>query len=260
MKKQLLLVSMFALAATFAGAAELFNGHDLTGWYKYIRGQGRNHDTNSVISVKNGVIHITGTEWGALVTEKEYSDYRLKLEYRWLGTRCGSKLNQAMDSGILFHSVGPDGGFGNCWLFSHEVNLIQGATGDFWTVSRRDRPDIALTVEVDEERQKCSHGEHYIWKRGGRRVTLTGNNRLCRYDIARDWQDSPSDRPAVNERPFGEWNEVELVCDGEKVEVFFNGKLVNAAVKAQPSRGKIQLQSEGCGIEFRNLTLVPLKK
>lgn len=63
----------------------LFNGCDLTGWYTYLKGRGRNCDPKGVFTVTNGVIHVTGEEFGALVTETEYANYRLSLDYRFLG-------------------------------------------------------------------------------------------------------------------------------------------------------------------------------
>ena len=65
-------------------------------------------------------------------------------------------------------------------------------------------------------------------------------------------------RPAANEKPIGEWNTAELVCAGDTAEVYFNGKLVNRLTRLSPSRGKIQLQSEGCPIEFRRIAIIPL--
>ena len=62
-------------------------------------------------------------------------------------------------------------------------------------------------------------------------------------------------RPAANEKPIGEWNTAELVCAGDTAEFYFNGKLVNRLTRLSPSRGKIQLQSEGCPIEFRRIAI-----
>lgn len=234
---------------------ELFNGRDLTNWYTFLKGRGKNVDPNSVFSVTNGVLHVTGTEFGCLTTEEEFRDYKLTVEYRWLGTSYGAKKKKALDSGILFHSTGPDGGFCGIWMLSHEYNLIFGASGDFWTVGIKKRPDIFLKAEVGRERLD---GKYYIHSPGGNEVTLIGNDRVCRSDIARDWTDTPHTKAAVNEMPVGEWNTATLVCRGDTVECWFNGKLVNRATQVSPSAGRIQLQSELCGIEFRHVTIEPL--
>ena len=241
-----------------AAARELFNGRDLTNWYTFIRGRGVNCDPKGVFTVTNGVIHVSGEEFGCLTTCEEFSDYRLVVEYRWTGApNLGSKKDKAPDSGILFHSTGPDGGFGNTWMLSHEYNLIVGASGDLWTVGRKDRPDIFVEGEAGEERLG---GKYAIHKKGGRTVRLVGNDRLCRSDIARDWTDTYTVRPAANEKPIGEWNTVEIVCAGDTATFYFNGACVNRLTRLSPARGKIQLQSEGCPIEFRRVALSPLSR
>ena len=48
-----------------------------------------------------------------------------------------------------------------------------------------------------------------------------------------------------------------LRADGLPVELF-NGKTVNRLTRVSPSKGRIQLQSEGCPVEFRRVTLTPL--
>ena len=252
------------------GRRELFNGHDLTGWHTYLQGRGRNVDPKGVFAVTNGVLRISGEEWGSLVTEEDFSDYRLTVEYRWLGTAFGDKRDAAPDSGILFHSVGSDGGFDGIWMASHELNLIRGATGDFWTVHPKGS-DMFLCAEVsatekaedrlwreDDGSRRIRHFTYPVWCAGGRAVKVTGNARICRGDIARDWTDTPETALAVNENPMGTWNTATLECRGDRVRAFFNGKLVNEATHVRPSRGRIQLQSEGCGVEFRRVTLEPL--
>ena len=235
------LVAVLGIAA--AGAEPLFNGRDLTGWYKFLNGRGRDCDPKGVIQVKDGVIAVSGEEYGALVTEKEYSDYRLDVEYRFTGTRFAAKRDKALDSGILFHSTGEDGAFAGAWMCGHEYNLVTGASGDLWTIGDAERrPDVYVDYSrVCDDRQR-----------------LCGNKRLPRIDIAPDWEDTPRAKPAWNERPTGEWNTASLVCEGDRAEFWFNGTKINSMLKVSPARGKIQLQSEGCGIEFRRVELTPL--
>ena len=237
-----------------SGARELFNGKDLANFYTFLRGRGRNVDPKGVFTVTNGVIHVTGEEMGCLTTEEAFRDYRLTVEYRWLGTAFGGKKDKAPDSGILFHSTGPDGGFGGIWMKSLEYNLILGASGDFWTVGSKERPDIYLKAEVGTEKLG---GRYYIHAQGGEEKMLIANDRVCRLDIARDWTDTPDVRPAWNERPVGEWNTAVLVCRGDAVECWFNGRLVNRATHVNPAGGRIQLQSELCGVEFRRVAIEP---
>ncbi len=61
------------------------------------------------------------------------------------------------------------------------------------------------------------------------------------------------------EKPTGEWNTVEVICDGGSITNIINGEVVNRGTDASVTRGKILLQSEGAEVYFRNLVLTPLK-
>jgi hypothetical protein len=63
-----------------------------------------------------------------------------------------------------------------------------------------------------------------------------------------------------NEKPVGEWNTYDIVCDGGTVKLTVNGLLQNEGTDADPASGPICLQSEGSPIEFRNVYLEPLGK
>ena len=65
---------------------------------------------------------------------------------------------------------------------------------------------------------------------------------------------------ASNEKPLGEWNKYEVVCDGNTIKLYINGLLQNSATDVTISKGYIGLQSEGTPVEFRNIVLEPLKK
>jgi hypothetical protein len=63
---------------------------------------------------------------------------------------------------------------------------------------------------------------------------------------------------ASSEKPTGEWNTMEVVCNGNSIEVYVNGILQNRGTNVSVSRGSICLQSEGKDIEFRNVFLTKL--
>ena len=66
------------------------------------------------------------------------------------------------------------------------------------------------------------------------------------------------DRNGNFEKPVGEWNIAEVVCQGNSITVYINGQLQNQAT-SETSEGYIALQSEGGPIEFRNVYLTKLK-
>ena len=62
------------------------------------------------------------------------------------------------------------------------------------------------------------------------------------------------------EKPRGEWNVVEVVCDADRIINIINGVVVNEGTKASETAGKIILQSEGAEVYYRNVELTPLRK
>lgn len=63
-----------------------------------------------------------------------------------------------------------------------------------------------------------------------------------------------------SEKAIGEWNIMEVVCNGNTIEVFVNGILQNKGTGVSINIGTICLQSEGKEIEFRNIFLNKLTK
>src|SRR5437016_1482252 len=58
------------------GFEALFNGKDLTGWK--VNGSGK----MSVWGAENGLLYVNGKGGGWLLTEKEYADFELRLEFK----------------------------------------------------------------------------------------------------------------------------------------------------------------------------------
>jgi hypothetical protein len=220
----LTLAATFYVPSTFADdagkAVSLFNGKDLTGWYTFTRHADKSADPyadpKGVFKVEDGVIHISGEEFGCLTTKHEYDNYRLHLEVKW-GTKKWPPRDREKtprDSGILMHCVGPD----KVWTKSIECQIQEHDFGDFFLVD-------GTTIEVNGKTEK------------GRAI-----------------------RAMDSEKPLGEWNVVEVVCDGDAITNIVNGIVVNKAAKASVTRGKIILQSEGAEVFYRNITITPLKK
>jgi len=65
-------------------------------------------------------------------------------------------------------------------------------------------------------------------------------------------------RGESNEKPLGEWNLYEIICRGDVVQPYVNGKLMNEATGCTVTEGMIAIQSEGGVWECRKITLSPL--
>ena len=146
----LALVSGLALPAAAEEPLALFNGKDLTHWYTFLQEHGRDKDPNKVFTVEDGLLRISGEDWGCITTEEEYENYRLVIEFKWGQETWGNRKEATRDSGVLVHSQGADGGYSGIWMHSLEVQMIEGGTGDFIVVG--DKTDkFTLTCPVAPE-------------------------------------------------------------------------------------------------------------
>lgn len=246
----------FVSSARGEEAISLFNGKNLDGWYVFLRGRGVDSDPNGVFTVHDGLIHVTGEEFGCITTAESFSNYELTLEFKWGERTWGGRKERARDSGVLIHSFGDDGGFGGVWMKSIEANLTEGGIGDFWIVGESG-DGISATCDVSENASGLIFDP-----KNGQPVTKTANSERCFQWIARDsnWKDDLNFRGAGDIDRVGDWNEMKIVARGDSMETFVNGTLVNRQYNLKPTAGKIQLQSEGAEIFFRGITVKPLEK
>lgn len=265
MKKVLLisLLLIFSITAFSQSQSEngvknkitLFNGENLDGWYKFVQNRGRDNDPKNVFTVQDGMIRISGEEWGGITTNEEFENYRLIVEFEWGGKTFAPRLENARDSGILLHSIGEDGASDGIWMHSIECQLIEGGTGDFIVVGDGSK-NFSITSPVASQKQ----GSSYLFQPGGELATINGG-RINWYGRDPGWKDVIDFRGSQDvEKPVGKWNKVECVVEGDEITIYLNGKLVNHATSVKPSKGRIQIQSEGAEIFFRKVELRPLAK
>lgn len=232
---------------------KLFNGSNLNGWYSFLQHRGRNNDPKKVFTVHEGMIRISGEEWGCITTHNEYEDYKIHLEFKWGEQTYAPRLDNTRDSGLLLHSQGEDGGSEGIWMHSIECQIIEGGTGDFIVVG--DGSDhFKITSSVASEKQSGS----FVYEPKGHVQTIN-QGRLNWFARDPEWKDVIGFIGKKDvEKPLGEWNTLEcLVVNGE-IDIFLNGVLVNRATHVKPDRGHIQIQSEGAEIYFRRVELTPL--
>jgi len=213
----------------------LFNGKDLSNFDTFLKTEGLNADPNHVFTVENGVVHVSGKEYGYIITRQSYGDFYLRAEFKWGDGTYMDRAGKARDSGILYHIQGEQ----KVWPRSIEFQIQEGCTGDFWMT------DGAALTGLD-----------------GKRVTGPPGSALKIDRIGKGtWTNVAGFRDAVNEveKPHGEWNVLELVVQGNEIKQYVNGKLANEGTDPFPSDGKILFQSEGAEVFFRNMTVAPLK-
>src|SRR5712671_5379990 len=59
-----------------------FNGKDLTGFYAYTHNH-KLEDPAKVFTVKDGLIRVSGEDFGAITTRDNFRDYHLIAEWKW---------------------------------------------------------------------------------------------------------------------------------------------------------------------------------
>ncbi|GAC1314883.1 MAG: DUF1080 domain-containing protein [Mucilaginibacter sp.] len=244
----------------------LFNGKDLAGWDTYIGPDlndsggpitgtpiGLNNDPRRVFSiVKQGgenVIRISGENWGALLTQKQYENYHLQLQFKWGTLSWGQKRGKKMDSGVLYHSVGPFGADYGAWMRSQEFQVEQGNCGDYWGCAGA----IAVIPVVKQS------DSSYVYNPKGTLTAFSATNKTGRHCI----------KQGDAEKSKGQWNTLDLYCHGDTSIHVVNGKIMivlyhNSQIdngKVLPlTRGKIQIQSEGSEIFYKGIKIQEIDK
>jgi hypothetical protein len=220
-------IGCLLLCCAYAGALQaqknmqpLFNGKNIDGWHSFLPSQGKNKDPEKVFAVENGLLHISGKEFGYLCTEKEYSNFHLVVECKW-GTKKYPPRDAdttKRDNGILyFVQLTKD----TVWPKSIECQIQETDIGDFWMVD-------STTIVVDGVRT-----------------------------IPKDFASSKKKIDA--EKPRGEWNRIEVIAQKGKLTHIVNGKIVNEATDPSVTKGKIIIQSEGAEIYYRKIEIEELK-
>lgn len=238
-----------------ARTTHLFNGKNLKGWYTFLQERGRDNDPKQVFTVVDGMIRISGEEWGCITTRKSYDNYKLIVEFKWGDLTHPPRKESARDSGVLLHSQGEDGGSQGIWMHSIECQIIEGGTGDFIVVG--DGSDrFQVTCEAADEKQAGS----YLFQPGGQSVTIH-EGRVNWFGRDPEWEDVIGFRGRHDiEKPRGQWNTLECIAEGDQLTYLLNGITVNKAIQVKPASGRIQIQSEGAEIYFRKIDLTPMFK
>ncbi len=245
----------------------LFNGTDLTNFYTWLgppaKGEkpcGKNHDPKKVFTVQDGVIRVSGEVFGGLVTEKEYGNYHLVVEYKWGEETFGARKDKGRDSGVFLHCTGRDGGVGGFWMEGFECNVMEGSTGDIILVAPKNRLSCTATVIQEEVGPEGMQHKEYFYRPTAPPVDFT-SGRINWFGRDTHWKDIKGFRGRQDvENKVGEWNRLECICHGNKITTKLNGVKMNEITNTSVAKGKILLQSEGAEVFFRKVDLLPLTK
>jgi len=244
----------------------LFNGKDFSGWY-IISGSGKkNEDPNHLFQIHDGVVHMykdaeAGSKQphGYIVTEKEYSNYHMRFQYKWGKKKFGGKVDAKRDCGLLYHVIGKDG----VWPKSVECQVQEGDTGDIFTVYTR------VTATVDPKSTNAI--SNFVTNSTTGEVKTNYTSQPVFKDLADGGvpyvQGVSSGIRRVKRNPENEksgWNTVEVVVRGDSSTHIVNGKVNNKILHLEHmvdnqwvplTKGKILLQQEGAEVFYRNIEI-----
>ena len=206
----------------------------------------------SLFAVKNGEIHAYPTQKAGtaqpnayLVTDADYKDYVISLEYKWGEKKFPPRLEHVRDAGLLYHVHRDTPG--------RLAGEFRGADP-----GRRHRRFVGGVLAGDRASS--------IRRRVSMRCRRTA---ACRSPWARTAISSARATAASNEYPG--WNTLEVIVRGDRATHIVNG-VVNMRVSdlkgwdaatnswVKVDHGKIALQAESAEIFYRNIRIRPLTK
>ena len=218
---------------------------------------GENKDQYGVFTIveenNEQILRVSGEIYGCVSTKKEYENYHFRLKVKWGDKIYPPREKLLKDSGILYHSIGPNGAeYWRSWMLSQEFQIMQGHIGDFWSqansaIDIRAYPSESIMSPVADKSQPF--------------IAIGRGEEISGYCM----------RSVNFEKPYGEWNTLELICfedksihivNGQVVMILRNSRYVKDGHKIPLEKGKIQLQSEAAevfykDIEIRNLKSLP---
>jgi len=201
----------------------LFNGQNLDGWHVDVPEMDTVPSAINPFIVRDGNLVSLGTPQGHLITDAEYENYRLDIEYRFPG--------KPGNCGVLVHASTPRSLY-KMFPKSIEVQMMHENAGDFWV--------IVEDIKVDDMVERRGPKEKWGITEGKKRRIL---------NLTDD-----------TEKPLGEWNKMTVECFNSEIKVWLNGVLVNYGYQSTVHKGQIAVQAEGSEVEFRKLHLTPITR
>ena len=122
----------------------LFNGKDLTGWVPVTESE------EPVFKVEDGCIVVSGKPNGYLRTARQYGDYSLHVEWKWIGSGTNSGIFQRIQEGD------------KVWPTAYECQLMAGRAGDIVSLGGARIKEVPYDPAVKFPMKKRVHSEAKI--------------------------------------------------------------------------------------------------
>jgi hypothetical protein len=269
------------------GWVSLINGRDLTGWYTMLQRSGKGvAEQKGLIMMEEEMLHIMGNEEGSfpaeggyLATNQEFSNVRIRVEYKWGVKRHAPRFTTKRDNGLLYGLVGAD----RVWPTCVECQIEEGDVGDFFMLGG------ARGIQSNHSAGLFGQGLDPLtgWPRpgdpgsrgggaGGAGAAAGGPVGRGRAGAGAPGGPGRAGQPPAepvggrfikdgNFELLDQWNTVEVIWQGDRAAHIVNGRTVNLATSLrQPdpqnpgqfiplTRGKIAIEIEYAEIWFRRI-------
>jgi hypothetical protein len=233
-----------------AGYVSLFNGKDLDGWQVKIVGYPLGENFGDTFRVEDGVLKVSYDQYeqfddrfGHIFYKHSYSNYRLRIEYRFVGEQVKGGPSWAFrNSGVMIHGQSPESmPKDQNFPVSIEVQFLGGNGVDERHTANLCTPGTHVvmngklhTPHCTDSTSKTIHGDQWVTAevevRGNTITHLVDGETVLTYT---DPQLDPGDPSAQ--------------------------ALIDAGAPLMLTGGSISLQSESHPIEFRRVELRELK-
>jgi len=147
---------------------------------------------------------------------------------------------------LLYHSVGTYGADYGAWMRSQEFQIEEGNSGDYWGVAG----GMAVVPIIKS-------GDGYVYNPQGTLTNFKEGGAQGRHCIKRGDAENPS----------GQWNTLDLYCNGDTsihvingkvMMVLYDSKQLNDGQEVPLIKGKIQIQSEGAEVFYKEVKIQPI--
>ena len=218
---RLLLITLFLASQSNHAQkkVKLFNQKDLKGWYAFGEEKGKVNNAAELFSVENKMIRMYGPKSGYLMSEQSFKNFEMTVEFRWNLDTQVAKKMNTKNSGVMY--LVPAETPDVLWPKGIQFQIKEGATGDFVLLQ-----EVSLNVNG----VKVEPGKSVVSKRF-----------------------------ADAEKPFGEWNKLEVISKNGVVIQKLNGVVVNQGSESTVTEGRVLLQYEGFPIDFRKVCIKKIK-
>jgi Domain of Unknown Function (DUF1080) len=172
----------------------------------------------------------------------EFENFHFRAEFKWGNLKWHPRKDRKRDSGILYYATGPQGaGYGN-WMRSQEFQVQETDCGDYWSIDNSiiDIPAVGNKIEEYKYDATASMLPFSYTSEYGKRCIKNPDA----------------------EKPSGEWNTVDIYCfgansvhviNGVEVMRLYNSRQVVNGKEIPLTKGKIQIQTEGAEVFYRNI-------